>query len=159
MSRAHLFLFVLAVACGGGKSIDTSSDSGDASPSEYLDLGNTGTACVLPEGGTWGDGYDTGESQTLEADAVVTVLVELDDCYSSSVSGENASCTVALEDNQLVVTSEGGYTLPRGASNKDCNVLAATCTGPALAEGSYSLSYRGLKVPFTIPSAGTPCAP
>lgn len=126
----------------------------------YNDLGNTGMVCVQNEGDAF-DPYGWYTTGTPTGDVLVpgpsTLHVVLDSCHSSSVSNESATCAVAIDGSTLEVTSEGGYDPPRGAQNDDCNMLVATCAGPELVEGDYTLTYGGDTLTFTVPATETPC--
>ncbi len=131
--------------------------------SEEVTFENTGTACLSPTEGGWPSVDVPG--QRFEEDETIYVTVHLDDCISSSCNIDPyADCQALVTGDQIVITSNGGYTDESGAFGScttDCIVLEATCqtTGP-LAAGDYLVTYGETEIHLSVPSlTGNYCVP
>lgn len=111
----------------------------------YTDRSNEGRACIVPVGaGASTVLYaDTGGAAPALDAGPSEVLVVLSECYSSSMRNPEAACTATSQGTTVTVTSEGGFGIPPGGINDDCNVLEATCPGPDLTAGTWTLEYGG----------------
>jgi hypothetical protein len=112
-----------------------------------VDHADVGTACV-----------------SGSVDQPHEVTVDFGICLSSSCDTlVAASCTVEQSGVDLkvsgkaTVTSDAG---PDGICTTDCRRAAATCSVPALAAGTYTLSYAGKQIEFAVPvGAEQGCTP
>lgn len=163
--------FVIALAafgCGGTTSTwddvtptGTTGDTGTPAP-VTIELGEgEGWACLFGEGGSNGPYGGYGGETTFTDGGTTEVLVILEDCASGCASDLQATCSAAVVGSEIQVTASGSYTMPGGNPTcpSMCVVVAATCAGPTLATGSWSLVYVDPPAPLDVPSTVTvPCA-
>ncbi|MCB9687186.1 MAG: hypothetical protein H6735_19255 [Alphaproteobacteria bacterium] len=127
----------------------------------WMDLSDTGYACIVEQGADFSvwSWYDTTTGTAPDALSAgrSEVVVVISDCYSSSVTDEQATCSASDDGATIDVVSEAGWHKPGGSQNSDCNVLSTRCAGPDLTDGPWTLSYAGETVDFDVPSAETPC--
>jgi hypothetical protein len=110
---------------------------------EHVDVG---TACV-----------------SGSADQPHEVKVEFNICLSSSCDElASASCTVEQSGTELKVSGKATVRSDRGPDgicSTDCIRPGAVCKTPALAAGTYTLSYAGKQTEVTVPVADSVCTP
>ncbi|MEQ1505555.1 MAG: hypothetical protein ABMB14_25200 [Myxococcota bacterium] len=93
----------------------------------------------------------------------IAIHVTLADCMSSSCSRAfSGSCEAALiDDATITLTSTLSWeqNVASGAEcTDDCGIPEATCTLPAVPEGSYTIQFGGDAIEITVP-ATEPCSP
>ncbi|MCB9683908.1 MAG: hypothetical protein H6738_01860 [Alphaproteobacteria bacterium] len=161
-------IVLAAIACGGTTSTwddvtptGTTGDTGTPEPVTIQLSQGDGMACLFGEGGSAGPygGYD-GDTTFVDG-GTTEILVVLEDCASGCASDMTATCSATLVGSEVQVTASGSYQVPGGNPTcpSMCTVVAATCPGPTLATGSWSVVYADPPATFAVPSTGTvPCS-
>jgi hypothetical protein len=86
-------------------------------------------------------------------------LTYLESCMSGSLQEVDLSCSAALAGDVLTVATRLSYERPRsGETTADCREYQATCDGPALAEGSYTVRFAGEDLDLVVPGSFDPVA-
>ena len=118
----------------------------DQPTTKTVDHTDVGTACV---------------SGTV--DQPHEVAVDFDLCLSSSCDKlVSASCTVEQSGVDLTVNGKATVSRTGGPDTMctaDCGRVTAKCSVPALAAGTYQLSYAGKQIEFAVPVGEQACTP
>lgn len=127
-----------------GKTDTKKTDSKDESITKTVDHANVGTACIA-----------------AGADGAQAVTVDFGLCMSSSCDElDSASCSVEQTGSDLKVSSKATVTStggPNTVCTTDCRTISATCTGPTLAAGTYTLVYGDTRQAVTLPVVDKTC--
>lgn len=111
-----------------------------------LDHADVGTACV-----------------SGSIDQPHEVAVDFGLCLSSSCDQlVAASCTAEQSGADLKVTGKATVIRTGGPDTictADCGRVTAKCSVPALAAGTYQLSYAGKQIEFAVPVGEQACTP
>lgn len=111
-----------------------------------VDHADVGTACV-----------------SGSVDQPHQVKVDFGLCLSSSCDSlVSASCTVEQSGVDLKVSGKATVSRTGGPDTvctTDCGRVTAACDVPALAAGSYALSYAGKQIEFAVPVGDSACTP
>jgi hypothetical protein len=143
----------LWLSCRAETGTHTGTDSGVQTAE--VALNNVGTACVF------GDEVLDVALTPFTADAPITAQVTLDECASTCATDVVATCGVGLFGGEVVVTASATYSQPVGVTcPADCREVVATCEGPGMYEGYWTVDYGGGHSDgFTVPgSVAPPCA-
>jgi hypothetical protein len=123
------------------------SDGKDKPPTiTTVDHADVGTACV-----------------SGSVDQPHEIAVDFGLCLSSSCDNLiAASCTVEQSGVDLKVSGKATVTRTGGPDTMctaDCGRVTAKCSVPALAAGTYQLSYAGKQIEFAVPVGEQACTP
>ena len=103
----------------------------------------------------FGDDPWMGDGSVLHPGETLRLTVVFNDCLSSSCTDfHDTACSIDIDDKTITVTSEGSYTdttQTSRACTDDCNVSSASCEGPELQEGSYTLHHGDDTYEFVVP--------
>jgi hypothetical protein len=141
---------MIAVACTGAAPKD---DTG-ATPG----TGHTGTSA---EDWQLQSYVDAGTVCFEDRGADVAVWVDPGECLSSSCSRAfQGSCTATVTDTTITLTSDISWeqnVAPGATCTDDCGSTAAQCTLPALADGTYTVTFGAEQLELVVPIATDPC--
>jgi hypothetical protein len=90
----------------------------------------------------------------------IRVIVDFEDCLFCSTDLD-LWCEATLAADGTTIEVHGGGSLivveDCGSYRSTCEGTTATCDGPALEPGDYTLSYGGIEVPVTLPATEWVC--
>lgn len=144
IALAYAPLIALAAACTGTvpKTDTNDTDSGLTTPPVTEDWQPVSYV-------------DEGEVCFTQGDPDVNVTVTVQDCMSSSCSRAFAgSCTVTVDGTDITVTSDLHWednVADNASCTDDCGIPSATCTLPALADGTYQVTIGGTTTTLVVP--------
>ena len=95
------------------------------------------------------------DAQAPEEGEAIELTVIFNSCLSSSCSEfHETSCAIERDGTTITVNSQGSYTdttPPDGACTADCGSLSATCQGPELEAGTYTIEHGDETWEFDVP--------
>jgi hypothetical protein len=141
--------FLLLLACTAG--------SGCSEATDLTNFSDEGDICVLQADEEVNSDDDDDASGENPAERSLDIHVLLADCLSGCSKVEAATCTVELqEDDLLVVHAHGRVSTPRSADfcPSVCIEVKAACSTPELRVGTYRVRYGDEELALEIPSKG-----